>query len=95
VLPDGLDLNPLEKKHPLWRGQRLILPMTAQRILFQIARSSGRPATFAELVKVMPYAGTQGAVKTHVSTIRSAFKAVDPNFNKIVNVPLVGYLWQE
>jgi DNA-binding response OmpR family regulator len=94
-LPEGLVLNPLEKKHPLWRGQRLVLPMTAQRILYQIARSNGRPVSFGELVKVMPYAGTQGAVKTHVSTIRSAFKAVDPGFNKIINVPLLGYLWQQ
>jgi DNA-binding response OmpR family regulator len=93
-LPEGLDLNPLEKKHPLWHGQRLILPMTAQRILFQIARSSGRPVSFADLIKVMPYAGTQGAVKTHVSTIRTAFRAIDPAFSKIINVPLVGYLWQ-
>jgi len=94
-LPPGLDLNPLERKHPLWHGRRLILPLTAQRILYQIARSRGRPATFADLVKVMPYAGTQGAVKTHISTIRTAFKAVDPAFNRIVNVPLVGYLWQD
>jgi two-component system, OmpR family, response regulator ChvI len=94
-LPAGLELNPLQKKHPVWRGQRLVLPLTAQRILYQIARSRGRPASFAELVKVMPYAGTQGAVKTHISTIRTAFKAVDPTFNKIVNVPLVGYLWQD
>jgi DNA-binding response OmpR family regulator len=94
-LPAGLELNPLERKHPLWRGQRLVLPMTAQRILYQIARSNGRPVSFSELIKVMPYAGTQGAVKTHVSTIRTAFKAVDPGFNKIINVPLVGYLWQE
>jgi two-component system, OmpR family, response regulator ChvI len=94
-LPPGLDLNPLEKKHPLWRGQRLVLPMTAQRILYQIARSNGRPVSFSDLIKVMPYAGTQGAVKTHVSTIRTAFKAVDPGFSKIINVPLVGYLWQQ
>jgi DNA-binding response OmpR family regulator len=94
-LPAGLELNPLERKHPLWRGQRLVLPMTAQRILYQIARSNGRPVSFNELIKVMPYAGTQGAVKTHVSTIRTAFKAVDPGFNKIINVPLLGYLWQE
>jgi two-component system, OmpR family, response regulator ChvI len=93
-LPAGLELNPLEKKHPIWRGQRLVLPMTAQRILYQIARSNGRPVSFGELIKVMPYAGTQGAIKTHVSTIRTAFKAVDPGFNKIINVPLVGYLWQ-
>jgi DNA-binding response OmpR family regulator len=69
--------------------------MTAQRILYQIARSNGRPVSFSDLIKVMPYAGTQGAVKTHVSTIRTAFKAVDPDFSKIINVPLVGYLWQE
>lgn len=94
-LPPGLELNPLEKKHPLWHGQRLVLPMTAQRILYQIARSNGRPVSFSDLIKVMPYAGTQGAVKTHVSTIRTAFKAVDPDFSKIINVPLVGYLWQE
>jgi two-component system, OmpR family, response regulator ChvI len=94
-LPPGLDLNPLQKKHPLWQGQRLVLPMTAQRILYQIARNNGRPVSFAELIKVMPYAGTQGAVKTHVSTIRAAFKAVDPGFSKIINVPLLGYLWQE
>jgi two-component system response regulator ChvI len=94
-LPAGLELNPLERKHPLWRGQRLVLPMTAQRILYQIARGNGRPVSFSELIKVMPYAGTQGAVKTHVSTIRTAFKAVDPDFNKIINVPLVGYLWQQ
>ena len=94
-LPPGLELNPLQKKHPLWQGERLVLPMTAQRILYQIARNNGRPVSFAELIKVMPYAGTQGAVKTHVSTIRAAFKAVDPGFSKIINVPLLGYLWQE
>lgn len=94
-LPAGLILNPLERKHAQWGGRRLVLPLTAQRILYQIARGRGRAVSFAELIKVMPYAGTQGAIKTHVSTIRAAFKAVDPSFNRIVNVPLVGYLWQE
>jgi DNA-binding response OmpR family regulator len=94
-LPNGLEVDPLLKQHPTWHGKRLIMPMTAQRILYRIASRSGHPVPHAELMDAMPYRGSEGAIKTHINTIRSAFKDVDPDFKKIVTVPLVGYLWQD
>jgi DNA-binding response OmpR family regulator len=94
-LPKGLEVDPLHKQHPTWNGKRLIMPMTAQRILFRIASRKGQPVPNAELMDAMPYRGSEGAIKTHINTIRSAFKDVEPDFKKIVTVPLVGYLWQD
>jgi two-component system, OmpR family, response regulator ChvI len=94
-LPKGLELDPLQKQHPSWNGKRLIMPMTAQRILHKLATKRGRAVALPELMEAMPYRGSEGAVKTHINTIRSAFKDVDPSFDKIVTVPLMGYLWQD
>ena len=34
-------------------------------------------------------------VRKHVSTIREAFREVDPEFNLIENVPMRGFRWVE
>lgn len=94
-LPKGLEVDPLHQQHPTWQGKRLIMPMTAQRILYRIACRKGQPVPNSELKDAMPYRGSENAIKTHINTIRSAFKDVDPGFKKIVSVPLVGYLWQD
>jgi two-component system, OmpR family, response regulator ChvI len=91
--PTELVLDPLHKTHPTWRGKRLIIPMTAQRILFRLASQPGRPVANTELMKDLPYNGSERAIRTHINTIRSAFKDVDPDFDSVKTVPLVGYLW--
>jgi DNA-binding response OmpR family regulator len=94
-MPKGLKINPFKDPHPTWQGKRLLIPMTAQRFLFKLASNAGHPVTIAELRELMPFQGSDGAVKTHINTLRSAFTDVDPQFKKIVTIPLVGYIWQD
>lgn len=93
TLPDGLSIDPIGKRYPTWRGERLVLSLTQQKILHIIAKSQGTPVPYRQLVQAVPYAGGAGAVRTHMVRIRQAFKDIDPDFQSIRNVALLGYVW--
>lgn len=94
-LPEGLVMNPLERKHPEWKGRRLRLAMTAQRILYHLATHRGKSVTFQDLMPYTPYASNTDAIRYHVYKINTAFKEVEPAFDRITSVTLVGYTWRE
>ena len=88
---DELSLDPLWQRTPLWRGQRVNLPLTAQRILATLAQRRGEVVSYEELFDVVKSGRNRDNVRKHVSTIRDAFREVDPTFDGIENVPMRGF----
>ena len=88
-----LSLDPLRQNSPLWRGQRVNLPLTAQRILDALYQRRGQVVSYEELYQVVKSGRNRDNVRKHVSTIRDAFREVDPAFDGIENVPMRGFRW--
>jgi DNA-binding response OmpR family regulator len=90
-----LSLDPLRQNSPLWRGQRINLPLTSQRILDALYQKRGRVVCYDELYQVVKSGRNRDNVRKHVSTIREAFRELDPSFDRIENVPMRGFRWVE
>jgi DNA-binding response OmpR family regulator len=90
---DDLSLDPLWQRTPTWRGQRVNLPLTAQRILAKLHQRAGEVVSYEELFDVVKSGRSRDNVRKHVSTIREAFKEVDEDFAGIENIPMRGFRW--
>jgi two-component system, OmpR family, response regulator ChvI len=88
-----LVLDPLRQRTPMWRGKRINLPLTAQRILATLYEHRGQVVSYDELFDVVKSGRSRDNVRKHVSTIRDAFREVDSNFDNIENVPMRGFRW--
>ena len=88
-----LSLDPLRQAAALWRGQRVNLPLTAQRILATLHARAGEVVSYEELYAVVKSGRNRDNVRKHVSTIREAFRELDPAFDGIENVPMRGFRW--
>jgi DNA-binding response OmpR family regulator len=88
-----LSLDPLRQGAPLWRGQRVNLPLTAQRILSVLDARRGEVVTYDELYRVIKSGRNRDNVRKHVGAIREAFREIDPGFDGIQNVPMRGFRW--
>jgi len=88
-----LSLDPLWQRTPTWRGERINLPLTAQRILATLHQRSGEVVSYDELFEVVKSGRNRDNVRKHVSTIRDAFREIDPAFEGIENVPMRGFRW--
>lgn len=90
-----LALDPLWQRTPTWRGERINLPLTAQRILATLYQRRGEVVSYEELFDVVKSGRNRDNVRKHVSTIRDAFREVDPHFEGIENVPMRGFRWAD
>ena len=88
-----LSLDPLRQNTALWRGQRVNLPLTAQRILSALHQRRGEVVSYEELFQVVKSGRNRDNIRKHVSTIRDAFREIDPDFDGIENVPMRGFRW--
>ena len=93
VVPEELSLDPLRQGAALWRGQRINLPLTAQRILLALYQRRGEVVSYEELYGVVKSGRTRDNIRKHVSTIREAFREIDPGFEAIDNIPMRGFSW--
>ncbi len=93
--PSGaeLEIDPLRQRNPIWRGQRINLPLTAQRILAALFARRGEVVSYDELFEVVKSGRNRDNIRKHVSTIRDAFREIDPAFESIENVPMRGFRW--
>jgi DNA-binding response OmpR family regulator len=91
--PSELSLDPLRQGTPTWRGQRVNLPLTAQRILAALDAAAGTVVSYEELYRVIKSGRNRDNVRKHVGTIREAFREIDPEFDGIENVPMRGFRW--
>ncbi|HEY9068452.1 MAG TPA: response regulator [Burkholderiaceae bacterium] len=90
---DELSLDPLRQNSALWRGQRVNLPLTAQRILATLHQRRGEVVSYEELFQVVKSGRNRDNIRKHVSTIRDALREIDPAFDGIENVPMRGFRW--
>ena len=90
---ESLQLDPLKQRTAMWRGQRINLPLTAQRILATLHARAGEVVSYEELFDVVKSGRNRDNVRKHVATIRDAFRDVDPTFDCIENVPMRGFRW--
>jgi len=90
-----LSLDPLRQHTPLWRGQRINLPLTAQRILATLYQRRGQVVSYEELFAVVKSGRNRDNVRKHVSTIRDAFRELDAGFDAIENIPMRGFRWAD
>ncbi|HTY99750.1 MAG TPA: response regulator [Rhodocyclaceae bacterium] len=92
---DELSLDPLRQAAPLWRGKRVNLPLTAQRILAALYQQRGQVVSYDELFRVVKSGRNRDNIRKHISTIREAFRELDEGFERIENVPMRGFRWTE
>lgn len=92
---DELSLDPLRQGSALWRGQRINLPLTAQRILAALYGKRGQVVSYEDLFQVVKSGRNRDNIRKHVSTIRDAFRDIDPAFDAIENVPMRGFRWAD
>lgn len=90
---DDLCMDPLRQRSPIWRGQRINLPLTAQRILAALFAKQGQVVSYDDLFQVVKSGRNRDNIRKHVSTIREAFREIDPEFECIENVPMRGFRW--
>jgi len=90
---DELSIDPLRQASALWRGQRVNLPLTAQRILAALHARAGDVVSYEDLFQVVKSGRNRDNVRKHVATIREAFREIDPAFDGIENVPMRGFRW--
>ena len=88
-----LSLDPLWQRNPTWRGERINLPLTAQRILATLYQRAGEVVSYDELFDVVKSGRNRDNVRKHISTIRDAFREIDPAFDGIENIPMRGFRW--
>ena len=93
--PAELAMDPLRQRSPTWRGQRINLPLTAQRILAALFARRGQVVSYEELYEVVKSGRNRDNIRKHVSTIRDAFREIDPQFECIENVPMRGFRWAD
>ena len=86
-------LDPLRQGSAIWRGQRINLPLTAQRILAALVARRGEVVSYEDLYQVVKSGRNRDNIRKHVSTIREAFRDIDPAFDGIANVPMRGFRW--
>ena len=92
---ETLQLDPLKQRTPMWRGQRINLPLTAQRILAVLFARRGQVVSYDELFEVVKSGRNRDNIRKHVSTIRDAFREIDPDFACIENIPMRGFRWAD
>ncbi len=90
---DHLSIDPLRQRTAMWRGQRINLPLTAQRILAVMFEKRGEVVSYDDLYEVVKSGRNRDNIRKHVSTIRDAFREIDPDFEGIENVPMRGFRW--
>jgi len=92
---EELSLDPLRQGAVLWRGHRVNLPLTAQRILAALHARRGEVVSYDELFQVVKTGRNRDNVRKHVSTIREAFRDIEPGFDDIESVPMRGFRWSK
>ncbi len=90
---DELSLDPIRQGAPLWRGKRVNLPLTAQRILATLYQRRGDVISYDELFQVVKSGRNRDNIRKHISTIREAFREIDDSFDAIENIPMRGFRW--
>ncbi|WP_421864620.1 response regulator [Motiliproteus sp.] len=79
-----------------WRGLPLNLTVTELLIVEVLLNAEGAVVSFDALAqKTRQTVVTNNTLSTHIRHLRNKFKAVDPEFDRLVSVYGLGYRWQQ
>ena len=53
----------------------------------------GEVVSYEDLYRVVKSGRNRDNIRKHVSTIRDAFREIDPAFDRIANIPMRGFRW--
>ncbi len=95
LVDDELSIDPLRQRSALWRGKRINLPLTAQRILAALYQKRGQVVLYDELFDVVKSGRNRDNIRKHISSIREAFRELDSDFDRIENIPMRGFRWSD
>ena len=93
---DHLHLDPLTHAKPTWKGKRLNLSATQQRLLNAIyeRRLSDDPTVpYDELFDLVVSGKNKDNIKRQIGQIKLAFRDIEPEFEGVVVEPMRGYRW--
>lgn len=76
-----------------WKQQKVNVTLTGIRILNLLFSNRGKAVHYKELYEVVPSGKNEENIRKHISTIRTAFRDVDPSFHHIKVVPQLGFMW--
>lgn len=93
--PDAnLQINLRSTTRVTWKGNRVNLSMTQIRLLQTLVEQANKGVTFETLFNQIDSGRNKENLRVHIGAIRREFSAVDPEFNSLNNVPMLGYLWR-
>jgi len=93
---EHLQLDPIRLAKPMWKGKRVRLPATAQRILnaiYEKRKAQDPTVTYDELFQVIASGKNKDNIRKQISNIKREFRDVDADFDCIVAEPMRGYRW--
>lgn len=76
-----------------WKGIRVNLSMTQIRLLQTLVEQANQAVTFETLFDQIDSGRNKENLRVHIGAIRREFSVIDPEFNSLKNVPMLGYLW--
>ncbi len=89
-----LVLDPLRQASVMFKGQRVNIPLTAQRILALLTQRQGEVVSYEDLFEVVKSGRNRDNVRKHIATIREALREIEPQFDGIDCVPMRGFRWR-
>jgi DNA-binding response OmpR family regulator len=95
----SLRWRPARLENPVWRGVPVPLSLGEQRILLALVSAPDRLVPRSQLYDCFERwdrdpERLRASLGTAIYEIRRAFRAVDPDFDRIMAVGSAGYLWQ-
>jgi DNA-binding response OmpR family regulator len=93
-LTNELSIDPLRQASVLFKGKRVNIPLTAQRILALLFERKGDVVSYDDLFAVVKSGRNRDNVRKHIGTIREALREIEPDFDGIDSVPMRGFRWR-
>lgn len=93
LFSDDLIIDPNNHRSILWKGKQVNLTPIQLTIVSMLSRAKGASVSRKELVKALK-SGRGDAVSTHISNVRTRFKDVDSEFDRIEGKG-GGYVWRQ
>jgi DNA-binding response OmpR family regulator len=90
----NLVLNYRAKDRILWHGDRVALPFNSFFIVELMASRPNVAVPSKELWAFLPSGRNIQNLRQRIAEINEAFRAVDPKFDCIKNMKMVGYFWR-
>lgn len=93
--PMGLERDSLNPMKLRWKGKAVNLTLTQLSMVHMLAESADKVVDNRALAGIMKTGQGTGALATHISNIRKAFReSADENFDEIHYEPGKGYCWK-